>query len=154
MSPGLSYDLHKLTARLDRAADELLRREEGISYARFLTLVAVCQTNGSQRELAQWLGQTEPSTSRMVTVLADARLLEVARVEGAGNRRWLRLSPSGAQLVERCGRLLEGRFEELVRRSGVPYETYQEHTRRLLRQLETLPGREPAGQGILASRSS
>ena len=87
MSPGLGYELHKLTARLDRAADELLGREQGISYARFLALFAVGETNGSQRDLAQWLGQTEPSTSRMVIVLAAEGLLEVTRLEGAGNRR-------------------------------------------------------------------
>ena len=136
MPLGLSYELHMLTARLDRAADGLLRQEQGISYARFLALFAVRETNGSQRDLAQWLGQTEPSTSRMVTVLADEGLLEVTRLEGAGNRRQLRLTDNGTQLVERCGRLLEGRFEELVRRSGVPYESYQRHTRRLLDQLD------------------
>lgn len=136
MPLGLSYELHALTARLDRAADGLLRREQGISYSRFLALFAVRETNGCQRDLAQWLRQTEPSTSRMVTVLASEGLLEVTRLEGAGNRRQLRLTESGAQLVERCGRLLDGRFEDLVRRSGVPRESYQRHTRSLLRQLD------------------
>lgn len=136
MPLGLSYELHMLTARLDRAADGLLRREQGISYSRFLALFAVRETNGSQRDLAQWLGQTEPSTSRMVSVLADDALVEVTRLEGAGNRRQLRLTDSGTQLVERCGRLLEGRFEDLVRSSGVPYESYRRHTRRLLHQLD------------------
>jgi DNA-binding MarR family transcriptional regulator len=134
--PGLSYELHKLTALLDRAADEILRREEGISYARFLTLFAVGETNGSQRDLARWLGQTEPSTSRMVSILAEEELLEVATVEGSGNRRRLRLTNGGALLVGRCGHLLEGRFEEMVRRSGVSLVSYQRHTRRLLHQLE------------------
>jgi DNA-binding MarR family transcriptional regulator len=147
VSPGLGYELHKLTARLDRAADELLGREQGISYARFLALFAVGETNGSQRDLAQWLGQTEPSTSRMVIVLAAEGLLEVTRLEGAGNRRRLRLTNSGADLVERCGRLLEGRFEEMVGRSGVPYESYQRHTRRLLRQLDADQGRHAGAQG-------
>lgn len=141
MSVGLSYELHKLTARLDRAADELLRREQGISYPRFLALFAVRQTNGTQRGLAQWLGQSEPATSRMVSLLADDGLVEVLRPEGAGNRRTLRLTTSGEELVERCGQLLEGRFEELVRRSGVPFASYQRHTRRLLQQLEVRPGR-------------
>ena len=64
----------------------------------------------------------------------------VARLGRGGNRRQLRLTTRGAQLVERCGRLLEGRFEELVRRSGVPYGAYQRHTRRLL-QLEPIGDR-------------
>jgi DNA-binding MarR family transcriptional regulator len=133
--PGLSYELHKLTAQLDRAADELLGREQGISYARFLALFAVRETNGSQRDLAQWLGHSEPSTSRMVSVLAEEGLLEVTRLEGIGNRRRLRLTKSGTKLVEQCCRLLEDRFEEMVRRSRVPYESYERHTLRLLHQL-------------------
>lgn len=136
MAESLSYDVHKLTARLDRAADDLLRRERGLSYARFLALLAVRETNGSQRDVAEWLGQTEPSTSRMVAVLADEGLLEVTRVVGGGNRRLLRLTAGGAGLVRECGLLLEGRFEELVRRSGVSYESYQHETRCLLEQLE------------------
>jgi DNA-binding MarR family transcriptional regulator len=136
MSPGLSYELHKLTALLDQAADQTLRREQGISYARFLALFAVGQTNGSQRDLARWLGQTEPSTSRMVTILSKDGLLEVIRIAGTGNRRQLRLTETGEELVERCGRLLERRFEELVLRSGVPHVSYQRHTRRLLQQLD------------------
>jgi DNA-binding MarR family transcriptional regulator len=133
---SLSYELHKLTARLDRAADGLLSSREGVSYSRFLSLFAVREGAASQRELARWLGQSEPSTSRMVGVLAQDGLLDVTTVAGMGNRRQLQLTDAGAELVERCGRLLEGRFEELVKRSGVPYAAYQRHTRRLLGQLE------------------
>jgi DNA-binding MarR family transcriptional regulator len=133
---ALSYELHTLTARLDRAADGLLRGQAGLSYPRFLALFAVGEGAASQRELAQWLGQSEPSTSRMVGVLAEQGLLSVTMVTGEGNRRRLRLTESGSELVGRCARLLEGRFEELVRRSGVPYAAYQRHTRRLLDQLD------------------
>ncbi len=136
MPTALSYELHKLTARLDRAADGLLRSHAQVSYSRFLALFAVSQGAGSQRDLARWLGQTEPSTSQMVGVLAEQGLLTVTTVAGAGNRRQLQLTGSGAELVDRCGRLLEGRFEELLRRSGVPYAAYQRHTRRLLSQLD------------------
>jgi DNA-binding MarR family transcriptional regulator len=136
MPAALSYDLHKLTARLDRAADGLLRSHEGVSYSRFLALFAVGEGAGSQRELAGWLGQTEPSTSRMVGVLTARGLLTATTVAGAGNRRWLKLTESGSELVDRCGRLLEGSFEDLVTRSGVPYAAYQRHTRRLLSQLD------------------
>jgi DNA-binding MarR family transcriptional regulator len=135
--PGtLSYDLHKLTSRLDRAADGLLRREAGVSYSRFLALFAVRESGGTQRDLARWLGLTEPSASRMVGVLADEGLLTVTTTAGAGNRRQLRLTADGASLVDRCGRLLEGRFEDLVRSSGVSYQEYHRQTRLLLGQLD------------------
>jgi DNA-binding MarR family transcriptional regulator len=136
MATALSYDLHKLTARLDRLADGFLSRHEGVSYSRFLALFGVRNGAVSQRELAAWLGQTEPSTSRMVGVLAEAGLLEVTTVAGAGNRRQLRLTEGGAELVDRCSRQLERRFAALVERSGVPYGSYHRHTRRLLAQLD------------------
>lgn len=133
---SLSYDLHKLTARLDRAADRLLRDHQGVSYSRFLALFAIREGAASQRALADWLGQTEPSTSRMVGVLAEEGLLEVTRVAGAGNRRHLELTAKGDALVTRASRLLEGRFAELVKRSGVSYVSHQRDTRRLLSQLD------------------
>ncbi len=147
MPDALSYELHKLTARLDRLADGLLRREEGVSYSRFLALFAVRNGAAIQRELAVWLGQTEPSTSRMVGVLAEARLLEVTTVVGVGNRRQLQLTEQGAELVDRCGRLLEGRFEQLVKRSGVRYDSYQRDTRRLLAQLDADQHAAPDSRG-------
>jgi len=134
---ALSYELHQLTARLDRAADGLLRSHAGVSYARFLALFAVSEGAASQRELARWLGQTEPSTSRMVGVLAAQGWLNATTVAGAGNRRRLQLTESGTELLDACCHLLEGRFEDLVTRSGVPYAAYQRHTRRLLSQLDT-----------------
>ena len=136
MPEALSYELHKLAARLDGAADGLLRREAGVSYSRFLALFAVRETSGSQRDVARWLGLTEPSTSRMVGVLAADGLLIAARVAGAGNRRQLQLTDDGARLVEQCSQMLEDRFADLVRRSGVPFATYQRDTRRLLAQLD------------------
>lgn len=153
MPETLSYDLHKLTARLDRAADGMLRREAGISYPRLMALLAVRESGGSQRELARWLALTEPSASRMVSVLAGEGLLTVTRTAGAGNRRQLALTDSSARLLEKCGKLLEGRFEALVRDAGVPYEEYHRQTRRLLAQLDAYqqaashqagPGREGA----------
>lgn len=141
MTDSLSYDLHKLTARLDRAADRFLREREGISYSRFLALFAVREGAVSQRALAGWLGQSEPSTSRMVGVLVDEGLLEARREPGAGNVRRLRLTAQGAEIVARGGRLLEERFAALLELSGVSRATYHRQTRQLLDALEVdVPG--------------
>jgi DNA-binding MarR family transcriptional regulator len=138
--PGrLSYELHKLTARLDRVADGLLREAAGLSYARFLALFAVRECGGTQRDMARWLGLSEPSTSRMVRVLADDGLLEVKTLAGQGNRRQVQLTAKGDELIDRCGELLEARFEAFVTVCGVDYRTYQDQTRRLLDKLETAP---------------
>ena len=68
---NLSFNLHVLTARLDRAADRILRAEHNVSYSRFLALTLVGELGAStQRALADPLGVTEPSVSRMTAVLA------------------------------------------------------------------------------------
>jgi len=100
---SLSFDLHVLTARLDRAADRILRAEVGVSYSRFLTLFMVTAVDAtSQRALAECLGVTEPSVSRMTRVLSGAGLLRVEADSRGGNRRALPLTPEGQDLVERC----------------------------------------------------
>jgi DNA-binding MarR family transcriptional regulator len=133
---SLSYELHKLTARLDRAADALLREQADVSYPRFLALFAVAQGAENQRALSRWLAQSEPSTSRMVGVLAEAGWLEVSHTPGTGNRHQLKLTESGAELVAACAELLENRFSELVAKAGIRYDAYLKSTRRLLIQLD------------------
>jgi DNA-binding MarR family transcriptional regulator len=144
---SLSYELHKLTARLDRAADALLREQAGVSYPRFLALFAVGQGAENQRALSRWLAQSEPSTSRMVGVLAKAGWLEVSHTPGTGNRRQLRLTGSGSRLVAACAELLETRFSELVAKAGIGYEAYLRSTRCLLVQLEEDQPRPRLGRG-------
>lgn len=135
----LSRSLHKLTARLDRAADSMLRAEAGISYARFLALYMVgLEGADTQRALAERLGVSEPSVSRMVRVLVAAGWLEAFSDPAGGNRRQLRLTAAGAELMERWGGELEARFAALVESAGVSYRAYRAHTRRLLATLEGL----------------
>ena len=132
--------MHALTARLDRAADRILRAERGVSYRRFLTLFTVGELGEpTQRALAERLGVSEPSVSRMTGVLVDAGLLEAPPDPAGGNRRQLTLTPVGKALVEKCRELLEHRFAALVERSGVSYAHYARDTRLLLRALDASP---------------
>lgn len=137
MERDLSRSLHALTARLDRAADRVLRAEAGLSYSRFLSLYLVGAWGvKTQRALAELLGVTEPSVSRMIRVLERSELLEASADPGSGNRRRLRLTEVGEQCVERWGGLLEERLANLVEASGIPYATYVDYTKRLLAALE------------------
>jgi DNA-binding MarR family transcriptional regulator len=137
MEHDLGRSLHTLTARLDRAADAWLRAEAGLSYSRFLALFMVGRWGAdTQRVLADRLGVSEPSVSRMTRVLTEAGLLESVADPSGGNRHRLSLTAAGAETVARWGSEIERRFTELVRASGVPYETYREHTGRLLAQLD------------------
>jgi DNA-binding MarR family transcriptional regulator len=133
----LSRSLHALTARLDREADAILRAEAGLSYSRFVALFMVRSMGAdTQRALAERLGVSEPSVSRMTRVLSEEGLLQVAADPRGGNRRRLMLTAAGELVVKRWGGLLEERLAELVADAGVPYRRYAEYTQRLLDQLD------------------
>ena len=141
--------MHALTARLGRAADGILQSEQNVSYRRFLTLYAVREMGGTtQRDLARWIGVTEPSVSRMTGVLVEAGFLEARADPAGGNRRHLQLTTAGEELIARCGALLEDRFAALVESAGVSYDDYGASTRRLLVALsdgEISSTKKPAG---------
>lgn len=133
MEHRLTFDLHLLTARMDRSADRMLMAEYGLSYRRFLALLIVGELGAAtQRELAERLGVSEAATSRMAGILAETDLLDSQPDPSGGNRRQLTLTPEGEHTVEKCQRLLERRFASLVQRSGVPYDEYAGYTQRLL----------------------
>lgn len=153
MDRDLSLDLHALTARLDRAADRILRTEYNVSYHRFLALFTMAESaHITQRALAERLGVTEQAVSRMTGVLAAAGLLDVQPDPAGGNRRRVELPMNGHKLVGRCREALEGRLAELVEASGVPYDDYARHTRQLLATLNS--GERNADRGAAPLRAA
>jgi DNA-binding MarR family transcriptional regulator len=93
----------------------------------------------TQRALAERLGVTEPSVSRMARVLAEGGWLETVPEPGGGNRNRLRLTPAGDALVQEWGGQLEERLTVLLEAAGVPYRTYLAHTERLLAAVKPDP---------------
>ena len=141
MPNALSFNLHLLTSRMDRLADRLLQVELGVSYSRFMALFMIdLLKSTSQRALAEKLGVTEPSVSRMTAALVDAKLVKVCRDPAGGNRRSLDLSLEGKQLVQRCTRILEQEFVKIVKTSGVPLAEYLRHTKLLVACLDDFEG--------------
>ncbi|MBY8870253.1 MarR family transcriptional regulator [Micromonospora sp. PLK6-60] len=129
---NLGLELHTLVSRLERAGDRILRAGHGLSYRRFMVLVTVGELGAcTQRALADSLAVTEPSVSRMIAALAGTGLLTVTPDPAGGNRRRIALTDSGRRLVDRAGTELIGRLTELVESSGVPFDSYLAHTRRL-----------------------
>lgn len=152
MQRDLSFSLHALTARLDRSADRILRTEAAISYSRFLVLFMVRDLGTTtQRALAERLGVTEPSVSRMTASLAQDGLLLAASPKTGGNRRSVSLTARGKALVHRCYDLLEGRLSELVRASDVPYGEYASHTKELLATIDRSDQKRGRGSPGVAS---
>jgi DNA-binding MarR family transcriptional regulator len=144
-STNLGLELHTLVSRLGRAGDQILRDGYGLSYRRFMVLVMAAELGAcTQRALADNLAVSEPSASRMVAALAATGLLTVQPDPAGGNRRQIALTGEGRALVERAGTELIERLRELVEASGVPFESYLAHTRRLNAALETTTTRSPS----------
>ncbi|MED7923707.1 MarR family transcriptional regulator [Nonomuraea sp. LP-02] len=139
MERDLSLNLHVLVARLDRMADRILRAEHNISYSRFLALTLVGELGlSTQRALADGLGVTEPSVSRMTGVLAAEGLLDVQPDPAGGNRRQLSLTDKGKEIVASLRQEFEDKLAALVAHSGVPYAEFAQHTARLLATLDQM----------------
>jgi DNA-binding MarR family transcriptional regulator len=137
VSGTVAFELHAVTAKLDRAADRLLQAELGLSYRRFLPLFMISELGAStQRALAQKLDVSEPSVSRMTSVLADAGLLVVESRPGTGNRNRLALTATGDRLVRDCKKLLSDKLAVIVAEAGLPIDEYVQHTRRLSMALD------------------
>jgi DNA-binding MarR family transcriptional regulator len=137
----LAYEVHALTARLDRAADRLLRERFGISYRRFLVLYMVGDLGvTTQRALAEQLDVSEPSVSRMIGVLREAGLLRADSKPGDGNRRQVALTDEGRMLLEDGERHLTRRLAQVVERSGIPSRAFIGHARRLSAALDEVAG--------------
>ena len=114
-----------------------------MSYKRFLALTMVGELGVStQRALADGLGVTEPSVSRMVGVLAAEGLLDVQRSAAGERGRRLSLTEAGSVLVASVQSRLEERFAALVAASDVSYDDYAEQTARMLGTLEQVQARE------------
>jgi DNA-binding transcriptional LysR family regulator len=126
-----------------------------MSYSRFLVLYMVgSEGAGTQRTVAERLGVSDPSVSRMVRVLADGGWLRAVSDPAGGNRNQLRLTAAGEQLVQRWGVALEERMAALVDAAGVPYGAYQAHTQRLVAALDAPAIGSPQAQPARTSSIS
>ena len=100
MGADLSRTLQQIAVRMDQAADRILRDAEGITYRRYRFLYAMDRLNVvSQRDLARWMGLTEPSVSRMVRALVAEGWIESRR-----SSRWRKPASTRAQRVRKAAR--------------------------------------------------
>lgn len=137
-----AYLLHALVARLDEAADAMLRAEHGIGYARFLVLLTIERLGApTQRELATAQGVSEPAMSRTVSALAADGHVDVVTTPGLGHRRSVTLSGYGQRLVEQGSDLLESAFATLAERAGVRVDDVAALSTALLSSLDAVSGR-------------
>lgn len=138
MGYSLSYLVGKLAFELDRAADQLLQEQVGISYRRFLFLTVLQHTGTvTQHELAVALGYSDPAVSTMLVELAKDGYIKTTQSPEHGRKRLVTITAKGNQIVAQGRKLLDAHFDQLLLIAGVDAAYFRDLTERLHEALIT-----------------
>lgn len=97
---SLGFTLHSLSFMLDRQSDLFLQDRYGIGFSQFKIMMALMsRTNIQQRDIAEYLGQTESSVSRQVQSLIVEGLVSSHRDSGDHRQRVTQLTNKGEKLA-------------------------------------------------------
>lgn len=134
----LAHELHDLVRTLDRWAEQILR-PEGLSYNQYVALIILSRHPGmTSRVLAGALGVTEAAGSGIVKALLTGGLITDQARPGAGNRRELHVTASGADKLERCGGLLGRSVDDNARTIGIDPDALAATIRALHDEVRTI----------------
>lgn len=135
---SLAYLLGKLIFEIDRAADQILQAQVGISYKRLLFLI-VLQHSGTvtQHELAVALGYSDPAVSTMLVELVKDGYVETAPSPEHRRKRLVTMTPKGSEVLARGRQLLDAHFDQLMEIAGIDAQHYRELTEKLHQALLT-----------------
>ncbi|MET4783209.1 MarR family transcriptional regulator [Glaciihabitans sp. UYNi722] len=111
MTKGLTTLIHEVVWAMDRKADEILKRDYGISVSWFRVLVVLKDTAPiTQHSLAQRLRHSDPAVSRLLERMTKSGLLSVAIDPDHGRKRLVSLTPAGRSVVVSADSALEDLF--------------------------------------------
>ena len=132
MDTSLTFLLGKFMFQIDRAADQLLQAQVGISYRRFIFLT-VLQYRGTvtQHELAVALGYSDPAVSTMLVELAREGYIKTTPSPEHGRKRLVTITPKGNEVVMQGRQVLDSHFDQLMILADVDAQHYRELTERL-----------------------
>jgi len=103
------YNVRKAATIMERSAEAVLSAELHISFGQFMVLSVVDAHPGplNQTAIADHLGLTKGTVSRLIDAGAKAGWIVVAPDPSSRRSRLISLSPSGEQLVRQGDALLE-----------------------------------------------
>jgi DNA-binding MarR family transcriptional regulator len=132
MEPSLSFLVGKLMFEIDRAADQLLQTQVGISYRRFLFLT-VLQHSGTvtQHALAVALGYSDPAVSTMLVELAKDGYIQTIKSPEHARKRLVTILPKGVEVVAQGRQVLDSHFDQLLVIAEIDAQHYRELAERL-----------------------
>ena len=109
MSPkhNLGFMLHKLGAMMEKQSDAVLFEQFGLGFSQFKIMMALeHHQGGQQKEIAQFLGQTEASISRQIKLLEEADFISVGEQPENRKKHVITLTARGKQVSSDAMRAL------------------------------------------------
>lgn len=108
---SLGFTLHHLSFMLDRQSDLFLQDRFGIGFSQFKVLMSLMRhTNVQQREIAEYLGQTESSVSRQIQTLVDDGLVSSRKDSNDHRQRVTQLTSQGEKIARTAMAELEKHY--------------------------------------------
>lgn len=97
-NPG--FMLHKIGSMMERASDQVLFNEFGVGYSQFKILFALSyHEDVQQKEIAQFLGQTEASISRQIKLLKEASFITITLGADDKKKHLITLTVKGQKML-------------------------------------------------------
>ncbi|WP_062384991.1 MarR family winged helix-turn-helix transcriptional regulator [Demequina iriomotensis] len=135
MNEPTSFLLHRVIVAMDTYADQLLRRDHGVTFATFSFLaVAAAMPGADVTSLAQGAGMSKAAASKRIPPLVRDGYLTAEPDPHHGRRLRIVPTPRAYALVQAAGARLEAEFSDLFTLDARLDEPA------LRRQLETLAG--------------
>ncbi len=141
---GLALRLHQVVWLMDRRADEVLRREYGISLSWGRLLIVLAQSAPVvQHELAQRLNHSDAAISRQLERMSASGLLTVNTDPTHRRKRLVGLTPLGRTMVDAASAELETLLRDDMTQAGLDIEGFTKSITALARQLAVPPPPPP-----------
>lgn len=108
---NLGYLLHHLAFTLDRQSDQVLLERLGIGFSQFKILMALkWHVHFQQKEIADYLGQTEASVSRQVKLMKKRGLVHTKSSPKSRRDHIVALTSKGERIAEAATDILNSYF--------------------------------------------
>lgn len=111
---NLGYMLHKLGSMLEHSSDVILFDEFGIGFSQFKILVSLQECGiMQQKDIANFLGQTEASVSRQIKLLKESHFLTSTKADDNKKANVISLTAKGSELADAAIRKLDSHYKPL-----------------------------------------
>lgn len=116
---NIGYLLQHLSGVLAKQNDQALNEQLDIGFSQFKILrVLQIKPNTSQKQIAQWLGQTEASISRQIRIMINKGLLQSSKSPNNKRKHLTTITTKGMQINDKSLEVLNKTHSQMFESLG------------------------------------